>query len=70
MKTSIDRLAKDLPKEREERRQADEEIARQIEGLAVGGLHLEAVGLFWLTLGLLAANLPDEIARLMSLVRR
>jgi hypothetical protein len=61
-------IEKSLRKEGDERRRADDRITRQVEGVAMGGFHLEAVGLFWLGLGLLGANIPDEIARVLSFV--
>lgn len=48
------------------------EIAFDLEDLAVGGLHLEAVGLVWLGLGVIATSIPVELAengqRLVTLI--
>lgn len=48
--------------ESQKRGAADEKTARKIEEMAVGGLHLEWVGLFWLYLGVMAGSIPDVIA--------
>ncbi len=72
----VDQLRSDLGKtEREqtkrtdadrlEREKADAELGRKIEEVAVGGLHLEAIGLAWLFVGVLLGTVPDEIARLL-----
>jgi hypothetical protein len=57
-----------LKRESEERTAGDGRTARQIEEVAVGGLHLEIVGLLWLTLGVLGTSIPDQIAALLSLI--
>ena len=38
------------------------QLATQLEEFAVGGLHLEFVGLVWLVAGGLGTNIPEEIA--------
>jgi hypothetical protein len=51
----------------EERRTRETEarrISSQLEEFAVGGLHLESIGLAWLFLGVVGASIPDEIAAL------
>ena len=48
--------------ESQERRAADEKTGRKIEELAIGGQHLEWVGLLWLFFGFLAGTFPDGIA--------
>ena len=53
----------------EERRAREKEarrITRQMEELAVGGLHLELIGLTWLVLGVLGTSIPDEVAKLLQ----
>jgi len=57
-----------IERESQERRVADEKTARKIEEVAIGGLHLEEVGLFWLFLGVTAASIPDVIAAWLSQV--
>ena len=39
-------------------------LSNQLEEFAVGGLHLEIIGLVWLFLGVLGTRIPDEIAAL------
>jgi hypothetical protein len=53
--------------EREERARETEarRLSSQMEELAVGGLHLELVGLTWLILGVLGTSIPDELAKLL-----
>ena len=61
-------LRKDLQQESQERQAADKNVTLQIEEVAIGGIHLEIVGLVWLFLGVLGASLPEEIARLLRLI--
>jgi hypothetical protein len=49
-------------REAQERRQDVERTARQVEEVAVGGLHLESIGLLWLALGVVGTSVPAEIA--------
>jgi hypothetical protein len=55
-----------IERESQERRVAGEKTARKIEEVAIGGLHLEVVGLMWLFLGVAAASIPDVIAAWLS----
>jgi len=55
-------------REREERGAGDDRTTRQIEEVAIGGLHLEVVGLVWLILGVLGTSIPDEAARLLYFI--
>ena len=70
VRSKIGQLEESLRRERDERRTADDRTSRQIEEVAIGGLHLEIVGLLWLTLGVLGASVPDEVAMLVSFIRR
>lgn len=42
---------------------------KQLEEIAVGGLHIEWVGLVWLFVGTLYTNIPDEVAAIWAYVR-
>jgi hypothetical protein len=66
MKEQVTKLQNSLGRETKERSAADDGTARQIEEVAIGGLHLEVVGLVWLILGVLGASIPDEIVRVLS----
>lgn len=57
-----------MQRESHERQAADEKRDRQIEEVAIGGLHLEMVGLVWLFLGVLGTSIPDKIAELLLLI--
>jgi hypothetical protein len=59
-------LEKELNRERDERKAADNKTWKQIEEVSIGGLHLEVVGLTWLALGVVATSIPDELARVVS----
>ena len=63
-------LEKNLSRERDERKAADDKTWRQIEEVAIGGLHLELVGLWWLALAVLGTSIPDELASLLCRVVR
>jgi hypothetical protein len=54
-----------LSREQQARDNEFRKIAAQMEELAVGGLHLELVGLTWLVFGGLGTSIPDQIARLL-----
>ena len=54
-----------LSREQQARDNELRKMAAQMEELAVGGLHLELVGLTWLVFGGLGTSIPDQIARLL-----
>lgn len=56
-----------LEHESQERRVENQRMAQTVEEVAVGGLHLEFVGLIWLVLGVLGTSIPDEIAAFLRL---
>lgn len=58
-----------IERETQERCTEDQRITKKIEEMAVGGLHLETVGLFWLVLGVIATSIPGEIADIYSSLR-
>jgi hypothetical protein len=58
----------DVQRETQERQAAEQRTFRQIEEVAIGGLHLEIVGLVWLFFGVLGTSIPDEIARWLCLI--
>jgi hypothetical protein len=68
VKEQVARVQGGLNRERDERRGADDKTANQIENVAIGGLHLEVVGLLWLVLGVLVTSIPDEAARLLYFI--
>ena len=53
-------------REAQERRQDDERTVLHLEEVAVGGLHLESVGLLWLALGVVGTSVPAEIAACLA----
>lgn len=63
-------LTRQIESESKERRREGHDAARIIEEVAVGGLHLETVGLFWLVLGAVGTSIPEEIAALLSWLSR
>jgi len=77
--SEIGRLRKDLNAElhaltarseveSQERRSGDERILAKLEEFSVGGLHVEAVGVAWIMIGLVLATAPDELSRLLALL--
>lgn len=54
-----------LSREQQARDNEFRKMGAQMEELAVGGLHLELVGLTWLVVGGLGTSIPDQIARLL-----
>lgn len=55
-----------LDHEQRAREAETSQMAARLEELAVGGLHLESVGLLWLVFGVLGTSIPDEIAKLLQ----
>lgn len=55
-------LGKRISEERRERSDEASDIKKKLEGLAVGGLNLEAIGLVWILVGLISATLSVELA--------
>jgi hypothetical protein len=63
-------LGKKTERESQTRASENREIKHTMQELAIGGLHLEFVGLLWLVLGVLGTSIPDEIAGLIAALRR
>jgi len=63
----IQTVKEQIERETQERRTENQQIARRTEELAVGGLHLETVGLLWLVFGVVVTSIPDEIAAVLRL---
>ena len=53
-----------LQRESHERREGIQDINNNIEELAIGGLHLETIGLTWLFIGVIGASIPDEVVKI------
>jgi hypothetical protein len=67
LKQGLATVKENIDRETQERQVEDQKTARKIEEVAVGGLHLETVGLFWLILGVVGTSVPEEIAGWLSL---
>lgn len=65
MKKELGAVRDALSREQQARQNELHRMAAQTEELAVGGLHLELVGLTWLVFGGLGTSIPDQIARLL-----
>lgn len=50
-----------LNQERQTREQQDQELKHKLEAAETGGLHVSAVGLVWLALGLTLSTIPNEL---------
>jgi hypothetical protein len=59
---SVDQLRDADQQERGERRAADQAHDKKLEEVAVGGLHLETMGLVWLLVGVIASSVPAQLA--------
>ncbi len=55
----FDRVEANLTNERAERTKDYAALKEKVEDFAVGGLHLEVVGLAWLVVGVLFSTLPE-----------
>jgi hypothetical protein len=57
----IHKVETSVTAERNDRGQAQEVLQRKVADLAVGGLHLEMVGLVWLFVGVILSTLPERV---------
>lgn len=57
----------ELSTERQERAEADAQTNRRLASVAVGGLYLEIVGLWWLLFATVATSIPDGVAWIAQL---
>jgi len=57
----VDKIETSVTTERNERTQGQDALRRKVADLAVGGLHLELVGLVWLFFGVALSTLPERI---------
>jgi hypothetical protein len=69
LRGDLDVVNEALQRENQERRTGEAEVKRKLEEMAVGDLHLEAVGLFWVFLGVLGTSIPEEIATIAPWLR-
>lgn len=61
-------ITQTVSQEEQTRTIEDRRINRKIEEVAVGGLRLEFVGLFWLMLGVVGTSIPKQLAEMLSFV--
>jgi len=66
LRQDLGEAKRNIEKESQERQATDAKLDRTIQEVAVGGLHLELIGLLWLIVGTLASTIPDEIVRLLK----
>jgi hypothetical protein len=59
------KIEQDALGETEQRTAGEIRLSQQIEDLAVGDFHLEAIGIVWLLLGIIFTNIPAEVAKLI-----
>ena len=62
----VSHLGSELHVERNARIQTDDETLNQIKDMAIGGLHIELIGVIWVILGILGASIPAECESLIS----
>ena len=62
-------LRSELNTERQGRQEAVASVALKLDRFGAGGLHIEAIGLFWLFLGIIMATVPTELATLLGLAQ-
>jgi hypothetical protein len=65
----IDAVVQSVHDEASQRRAAIDATQSKIESVAVGGLHLESMGLGWLLMGVVFTSIPSEIASLVVRLR-
>ena len=64
----IKKVSEKMGRETAELRSNYLKLDELITEMAVGGIHLETVGLSWIILGVVATSIPDKIAALWCLV--
>jgi hypothetical protein len=65
----IAQVRSQIDRETQERRADDRLTASRLEDVAIGGLHLESIGLLWLVLGVMGTSVPQEIAAWVGQLR-
>ena len=66
LESKFQELQGSVVRERGEREQANQRLKDLLEGLSVGGLDLETVGLLWLLLGVTLSTVPSELTALWT----
>jgi hypothetical protein len=66
LKQKVGDVSRRLDAQAQEQREASKQLEDRLEQSAVGGLHLEVVGLVWLFVGTVCSGLGDEVAWLVS----
>lgn len=61
LRVRVDKIEASVATERTERTQGQDALQRKVADLAVGGLHLELVGLVWLLVGVALSTLPEQV---------
>lgn len=57
------KLAEGLSQEKSLRMRDEQEILKKLEGTATGGLHISAIGVSWLLVGVTMSTIPSELCR-------
>ena len=55
-----------LKHEQDTRSKADQEIREKLEATETGGLHISAMGVLWLSVGVIMGTIPTELSRLIN----
>lgn len=66
IEAKVRKQSESIDEERRTRASADENLRKTIEDTETGGLHLSAVGLVWLLVGLILSTIPEELAALLQ----
>jgi hypothetical protein len=61
---NLSRVESLIRDESNKRQLGDTDISKMLEEVAVGGIHLEIVGLVWLLLGMFGTSIPDKLTKL------
>jgi len=68
LERKLSELRGELSQEKQERMEAHAEIKRKLDNVAVGGLHLDVIGLWWLVFATIATSVPDGVAWIARVV--
>ena len=66
LRNEVGAVRSEIERETQGRQADSQRLTRRLEEVAIGGLHLEIVGLLWLVVGVLATSIPDELVSLFG----
>ena len=66
LKREMHEITNSLSKEKDIRIAEDQKILARLEATETGGLHISAMGAFWIFIGIILSSIPKELSALFS----